>query len=586
MTANQSTKPGEPLTSQQRRTQAPEADALRLGCGWNEEDVNKPWVLVESVQGDSHPSSVHLASLAEEVEKGVLVTGGKASTYSCTDICDGIAQGTAGMNYSLPSREVIAMATEMHVEAGHFDGIVFLSAGDKAVPAHLISAVRLNKPAIIQPGGLMESGPDGHTLEGVGTAASQLKRGEITEAEFQFRQQTACPSAGSCAFFGTASTMQFLAEALGLALPGSSLIPSHLHALKQSARRSGQQLLYLLKNDIKPRDIVTQQALENALMIHAASGGSTNALIHLAAIAKEANLDFSYVLVNKINQSTPLLMRIKPNGKYNANLIWYCGGLYKLVQALKDHLHLDVMTVTGQTMGENLKALEAQHYFERQALYLNNYGAEITDIMATAQKPFSETGGIRILTGNLAPDGAVIKVSALPESFKEKPFVGKANIFDSSDEAFQALFNNQIKPGDAIVIRFEGPKANGMPEQFYITEAIASNPKLADSVALITDGRFSGASRGPVIGHVAPEAKTGGPISKIQNGDLLAVDLPHATLSIIGINGEPCSSGEVEAVFNQRQSALCPTDKQNHRGLLGLYTKQARSVTEGAGLCL
>jgi len=576
--------------SQQRRVQAPEADALRMGCGWSQNDVHKPWVLIESVQGDSHPSSVHLAALAQEVEKGVLETGGKSATYSCTDICDGIAQGTEGMKYSLASREVIVMATEMHAEAGHFDGIVFLSGGDKAVPAHLLAAVHLNRPAIIQPGGLMESGPDGFTLEGVGTAAAQLKRGEITDAEFQFRQQTACPSKGSCAFFGTASTMQFLAEGLGLALPASSLIPSHLFALPQSARRSGRQLLTLIENDICPKAIVTQAALENALTLHAAAGGSTNALIHLAALAKAAGLKFSYDLVNAINRKTPQLMQVKPNGKWNANLIWYAGGVYRLVQALKNQLHLDALTVTGQTLGENLAKLESQHFFDRQALYLNNHGAQVSDLIATVTEPFRPTGGIRVLFGNLAPEGAVIKTAALPSNLKQtlevegKPFVGCAKVFESSDVAFEALFNNGIQPGDAVVIRFEGPKANGMPEQFYITEAIASNSALAETVALITDGRFSGASRGPVIGHVVPEAATGGPLAKIQNNDLIEVDLIHDRLSIIGIDGQRCSSERVAQVLSERIAAPCPSKKLFSTGLLGLYTQQALPVTEGAGL--
>ncbi len=570
------------MQSQTRRAQAPEADALRIGCGWSPDDTDKPWVLIESVQGDSHPSSVHLTGLAESVERGTLVAGGISATYSCTDICDGIAQGTPGMDYSLASREVIAMATEMHVQGGHFDGIVFLSSGDKAVPAHLISAIRLNIPSVLVPGGLMDSGPDGLTLEGVGTAAAQRKRGEIDERAFKFLQLSACPSVGSCAFFGTASTMQMLSEALGLALPTAALIPAHLNALKESARKAGERILPLIQQNICPRDIVTAKALENALIIHAATGGSTNALLHLAAIAREAGITFSYDQVNEINAKIPFLLNVKPSGRLNANMIWYAGGLPRIMRELKPFLNLNVLTVTGKTLGENLEALEVSGHFERMPMFLNNYQAKVEEIIAPLDKPFRPHGGIQILHGNLATEGAVLKTSAMPEEMTQ--FTGRARVFNASDDALQAIFNETIQPGDAIVIRYEGPAASGMPEQFYVTEAIASSPTLATSVALITDGRFSGASRGPVIGHVTPEAIRGGVIALVEENDLIEFDLNTASLNIIGIKGRPMEPNSVQSILNERQKTLIHPKPKHTKGLLALYTKNALSAKEGAGL--
>lgn len=572
--------------SETRREQAPEADALRMGCGWSEEDTHKPWVLIESAQGDSHPSSVHLGALADSVEKGVLVSGGISALYTCTDICDGIAQGTAGMDYSLASREVMCMATEMHQQGGHFDGIVFLSGGDKAVPAHLLAMVRLNVPSIIQPGGLMDSGPDQLTLEGIGTAASARKRGELPPEEFRKMQISACPSAGSCAFFGTASTMQCVSEALGMALPTASLIPAHLNTLKLSAQRSGQQLLKLIEWDLKPLDIITEKSLHNALVVHAATGGSTNALLHLAALAQEANLPFSYEQVNAINADTPFLLNIKPSGRLNANMIWYAGGVYQIIRELRDLMHLDAMTVTGKTIGENLDDLEAAEHFKRMPAYLANFQAEVTDIIATRENPFRHQGGIQILWGNLAPKGAVLKVSALPEEMTQ--FTGTAKVFDSSQAALEAIYNLTIQPGDVIIIRYEGPAATGMPEQFYVTEAIASTPHLATSVALLTDGRFSGASRGPVIGHISPEAQHGGPLAIVQNGDTIsfnqATESAVGALNLIGTSNKQLSLAEASQVIAERLANWQAPPRKYRRGLLGLYTYHARPADQGGGL--
>jgi dihydroxy-acid dehydratase len=573
-------------TSTQRRQQSPEADALRMGCGWGQRETNQPWIMVETTQGDSHPGSVQLRPLAEFVEKGILAAGGSPAHYTCTDICDGVAQGTAGQHYSLPSREIMAMATEMHAQGGHYDGLVLISGCDKSLPAHLIAAVRLDLPAIIVPSGVMEAGPEGFTLEGVGTIYAQKRRGEIDNAAYEFLRQNACPSAGSCAFFGTAATMQLLSEAMGFALPATALIPAHLNALKDAARQAGRRILELIQEDLRPSQIFTQKTLENALIVHAATGGSTNALLHLAAMAREAGLNFSYEQVNDINRRVPFILNLKPSGKFTTDKIWYAGGVYRILQELKDYLHLDVMTVTGLALGENLEILEKSGHFKNMPRFLANYGGTVEDIIRPVTQPLRPTGAIQVLFGNLAPNGAVIKTSALTSEMRR--FTGRARVFDDQDSAREAVLNGKIHPGDAIVIRYEGPAANGMPEQFYITEAIASNPLLATSTVLITDGRFSGATRGPAIGHVSPEAAHGGPIALLEEDDLIQFDLDAGTLTIIGIAAAELPRPELDRVLSERQERFRAAGTRQGpkytKGLLGLYCRNALPACEGGGL--
>lgn len=569
-------------TSEARRQQAPEADSLRMGCGWGKKDVDKPWILIESTAGDSHPGSVHLGELARFVEKGVTAAGGAHAHYTCTDICDGIAQGTAGMYYSLPSREIMTMAVEMHAQAGHFDAMVNLAGCDKSLPAHLIAMLRLNIPALVIPGGVMEAGPEGFTLEGVGTAFAQKRRGELDEATYEFLRSAACPSSGSCAFFGTAATMQLLSEVVGLALPATALIPAHLNALKEAARAGGDRVLGLMKEGLRPSDIFTQAALENALTVHAATGGSTNALIHLSAMAQECGLSFSGAQINAINQRVPFILNLKPSGKFTTDKIWYAGGVPRILWELREFLDLNVLTVNGLTLGENLEILEKSGHFQQMPLFLANYGGKVEDIIRPVSDPLRPTGGIRILTGNLAPEGAVIKVSALDASIET--FTGTAKVFDSQDDALQAIFSGGVQPGDALVIRYEGPAGSGMPEQFYVTEAIASNPFLAKTVALITDGRFSGATRGPAIGHVCPEAAHGGPIALVQPGDLIRYSLNEGSLNIIGLNGQELAPSDMDRELQERRERLVLPKPKYDKGLLGLYTRFVRPAWEGGGL--
>ena len=568
--------------SAKARTQSPEADSLRMGCGWGRTDTDKYWILVETTQGDSHPGSIHLGELSEFVDKGIISVGGSPSHYTCTDICDGIAQGTEGQSYSLPSREIMTMACEMHASAGHHDGIVFLSGCDKSLPAHLIASLRLNRPAIVVPGGVMEAGPEGFTLEGVGTIYAQKRRGEISEEDYEFLRGSACPSAGSCAFFGTAATMQLLSEAMGLAMPSTALIPAHLNALKDSARQAGKRIVELIEENLTPRQIFTQKALENALVVHAACGGSTNALIHLAAMAREAGLDFSYERVNAINAETPFILNLKPSGKFTSDKIWYAGGVYRILKELKNYLHLDAMTVTGLTLGENLTILEKTGHFMQMPRFLSNYGGTVDDIIAPIETPLRYHGGVRVLFGNIAPDGAVIKISALDADIQQMTCT--ARVFDAQQDALESILSGQIKPGDAVVIRYEGPAGSGMPEQFYVTEAIASNPMLSRTTMLITDGRFSGATRGPAIGHVAPEAARGGPIALVQEGDLIHVDLLQNAVNIIGESGVALASSEVAELLEARRQHWQRPRPKYQTGLLAMYTQCALPAHQGGGI--
>ncbi len=575
------------------REQSPEADSLRMGCGWGRREADQPWILIETTAGDSHPGSVHLGELAQFVDKGVVAANGAPAHYTCTDICDGIAQGTAGQHYSLPSREVMVMASEMHARSGHFDGVVFISGCDKSLPAHLMAALRLDIPAIVVPGGVMEAGPEGFTLEGVGTIYAQKRRGEIDDSAYEFLRSGACPSAGSCAFFGTAATMQMLSEVIGLAMPATALIPAHLNALKDAARQAGRRVLELVSEDLRPSQIFTQKALDNALIVHAATGGSTNALIHLAAMVQEANqhgagLEFSYARINEINRQVPFLLNLKPSGKFTVDKLWYAGGVYRILRELRDFLHLDAMTVTGLTLGENLDVLEKTGHFINMPRYLANYNGAVSDIIRPLDQPLRPHGAIQILFGNLAPKGAVIKTSALPAETRR--FQGLAKVFDNQNDAREAVLTGKIKPGDAVIIRYEGPGATGMPEQFYITEAIASHPLLATTTALITDGRFSGATRGPAIGHVSPEAAHGGPIALLVEDDVVCFDLDAGSLNIIGIDQVERSLAEVEEVLEVRRQQLSavPTrpDPRQTGGLLGLYCRHALPASEGGGLSI
>ncbi|MEN1761526.1 dihydroxy-acid dehydratase [Anoxynatronum sibiricum] len=568
------------LKSQRMRQIAVEMDALKMGMGWTVEDLEKPQVFLQSTWGDSHPGSVHLRQLVEITEKELASLGAKAAKYTTTDICDGIAQGHDGMNYSLLSREMIVSMIEIQATATPFDGGLFLSSCDKAVPGHLQAIARLDMPAILIPGGVMKAGPNMLTLEQVGTYSAQLKRGEISETQFKNKQHTACPTCGACAFMGTAATMQVMAEALGIALPGTALIPATDEVLREAAVSAAHQVVNLIKKNITPSQILTKKAFENAMMVHAAIAGSTNAMIHMPAIAHELNQLISPDMFDEIHRRIPFILNVRPSGKFPAEYLWYAGGVPAVMEAIKPYLHLDVMTVTGKTLGENLEAVRGTAHDEKRRKHLKNRGIESHQVIFPVEQPIQKEGAVAVLKGNLAPEGSVIKHSAVSKNMFQVTL--RARPFDSEEEAFDAVMTRNIKPGDAVFIRYEGPKGSGMPEMFYTTEAIASDPELNSTVALITDGRYSGATRGPAIGHVSPEALEGGAIALVEEGDLIRIDIHQRRLDIVGVKGEEMTLEEISQVLALRKAAWQPPELKKKTGILKIYSKLAVSSIKGA----
>jgi dihydroxy-acid dehydratase len=567
------------MISQEIRKIAPEMDPLKLGMGWSVSDLEKVQVLVESTFGDSHPGSVHLMSLVEKAVSGIHEQGGKGARYFATDICDGMAQGHDGINYSLVSRDTIANLIEIHASATPFDSGVFISSCDKAVPAHLMAIGRINMPSIVMTGGVMDAGPELLTLEQIGTYSAKYQRGEITQEEFNFYKHHACPSCGACSFMGTAATMQIMAEALGLMLPGSALLPATSEELTEYAYRAGRQAVELAKIGMKPRDIVTERSFDNAIMVHAAISGSTNTLMHLPAIAHEFGIELDAERFDRLHRNAHYILNIRPSGTWPAQFFHYAGGVPAIMEEIKESLHLDVMTVTGKTLGENLQELKSNGYYGRCSVYLDKLGLSREEIIRPFDAAIGVNGAIAILSGNLAPSGAVIKHSAVPKEMHKA--ILKARPFDSEEEAIAAILNKKIHPQEAVIIRYEGPKGSGMPEMFYTTEAIASDPELAKSIALITDGRFSGASKGPAIGHVSPEAAEGGPIALVEEGDLIEIDIEKRILRIIGMKGKEASPFEIEKELSRRRELWKPRAPKYEKGVLKLFAERAVSPMQG-----
>lgn len=567
------------LKSQEIRRIAPEMDPLRMGMGWSEEDLEKPQILIESTYGQSHPGSAHLLELAQKAANGANHTGGKSALYFATDICDGMAQGHDGINYSLASRDTIANLIEIHAMATTFDAGVFLASCDKSVPAQLMAIGRINIPSIVVTGGVMEAGPDLLTLEQIGKYSAMFQRGEITEEQFLYYKHHACPSCGACSFMGTASTMQIMAEALGLMLPGSALMPATGKELRQIAEKAGAQAVRLAMQGLKASDIVTEKSFANAIMVHAAISGSTNTLIHMPAIAKEFGISLDSDTFDRMHRNAHYLLDIRPAGRWPAEYFFYAGGVPRIMEEIRESLHLDVMTVTGKTLGENLDDLKASGYYEHCDMLLQKTGLRSEDIIRPYSDPIGTNGTIAVLRGNLAPDGCVVKHSAVPKEMHRA--VLRARPFDCEEDAIEAILTHRIHPGDAVIIRYEGPKGSGMPEMFYTTEAISSDPELAAFIALLTDGRFSGASKGPAVGHISPEAAEGGPIALVEEGDLIQLDIPGRILRIIGLQGKECSEAEIQEAFAQRRKHLPPFKPKYSRGVLKLYTSLASSPMKG-----
>ena len=555
-------------------------DALQLGTGWVEDDIGKLQILVEDVYGDSHPGSAHLDAVSRQAVYGVFEEGAFPAQFHVTDICDGCAQGHDGMNMVLASREVICDMLEIHAGFVPWDGMVMSSSCDKSIPAHLKAAARINIPTIFIPGGSMRPGPNQTTSLVAGDISLRQKRkNEITPEEIRNYKLTGCPSVGACTFLGTASTMQCMAEALGMALPGNALVPATMRDLTEYSRKAGKQVVRLAKAGITPSMIMTKEAFRNAIVVHSAIGGSTNALIHLPAIAKELGIELDPELFNEINRKIPHIGNVNPSGKHLTESFWFAGGIPMVQVMLKDHLDLDVLTVTGKTLGENLEEIQRDGFFERNIGYLHNYGLEREDVI-TPVETTKEMGSIAVLKGNLAPEGAVVKYSACEESMRKHQ--GKAVVFNCEEDAHDAVVKGRINPGEIMIIRYEGPRGSGMPEMLMTTEAIVCDHKLNGKVSLITDGRFSGATRGAAIGHVSPEAAVGGPIAYVETGDIIAYDVYEKTINIVGLCGTPLSPEEVQKGLEERKKTQ-PLVKKPYKGVLKRYTDHAESAMKGAG---
>ena len=577
------------LVSQEMRKIAPELDPLRIGTGWKPEDLSKPQVIIESTFGDSHPGSGHLNILVEEVRKGIEKAGGHGARYFCTDICDGESQGTDGINYSLASREMIANMIEIHANATPFDAGVYLASCDKGMPGNLMGLARADVPSVVVPGGTMNAGPEMLTLEQLGMYSAKYERGEIDEEKLEWAKCNACPSCGACSFIGTASTMQIMAEALGLALPGSALMPATSPDLLEYARQAGEQAVKLATMPgMRPSEIVTEKSFENAILVHAAVSGSTNCLLHIPAIAHEFGIEITGDTFDRLHRNARYLLDVRPAGRWPAECFYYAGGVPAIMEEIKEHLHLDVMTVTGKTLGENLEELRRNGFYEKCERWLHEfnrrYNVNLTreDIIRSYDNAIGTDGSIAVLRGNLAPEGAVIKHTACPkEMFRA---VLNARPFDSEEECLDAVLHHRVQKGDAVFIRYEGPKGSGMPEMFYTSEAISSDKELGRSIALITDGRFSGASTGPVIGHCSPEAVEGGPIALAEEGDLIEIDVPARKLNIIGVKGQRRSMEEIDEILEERRKNWQPREPKYKKGVLRLFSQHAVSPMKGAYL--
>lgn len=558
-----------------------QVDALQLGSGWDEQDINKLQILIEDAYGDSHPGSTHLNELTEQAKNGVFEAGGCPARFHTTDICDGCAQGHKGMNFVLASREAICDMVEVHGSMVSWDGIILSSSCDKSIPAHLKAAARLDIPAIFIPGGSMRPGPNMTTSLVAGDISLRQKRkGAISDQEVRDYKLTGCPSVGACTFLGTASTMQCMAEALGMALPGSALVPATMRDILSYSRNAGRKIMELVLKDITPGKIMTREAFINAVIIHSAIGGSTNATLHLPAIARELDIKLTPEMFDEINHKIPHIGNIFPGGEHLTESFWFAGGVPMVQLMLKDYLNLDVMTVTGRTLGENLEALQKDNFFNRNLGYLANYGLTRDDVIVPVNKA-KEKGSIAVLKGNIATEGSIVKYSACAESMRKHK--GIARVYDSEEDAYNAVVSNEINPGEIIVIRYEGPRGSGMPEMLMTTEAIVCDKRLNGTVSLVTDGRFSGATRGAAIGHVSPEAAAGGPLGLVETGDIIEYDIENRSLNVVGINLKEVSLEEVQKAFSERAAAKKAVPAAARKGLLKRYTEAALSAMEGAG---
>ncbi|MDD6794134.1 MAG: dihydroxy-acid dehydratase [Clostridiaceae bacterium] len=533
--------------------------SLFKAAGLTEEEINRPLVGVVSSQNDIIPGHVHLDQIVEGVKKGVLMSGGTPLVFPTIGVCDGIAMGHEGMKYSLVTRELIADSIECMVKAHGFDALVLIPNCDKIVPGMLMAAMRLNIPAVVVSGGPMLPGKFKGTdvsLTTVFEAVGAFENGTMLEADLKELEDKACPTCGSCSGMFTANSMNCLAEVLGMALPGNGTIPAVYSERIRLAKHAGMAVMNLLEKDIKPRDIVTKKSIENALSVEMALGCSSNTVLHLTAIANEAKLPINLDIINEVSERVPNLCHLAPASQTHIVDLYAAGGIGAVINELskKNLINLDCMTVTGKTQGENVEGKHVLDY----------------DIVRPIDNPYMKTGGIQVLRGNLAPDGAVVKKSAVAKEMLRHE--GPAKVYDSEEEAIEAIMGKKIVKGDVVVIRYEGPKGGpGMREMLSPTSAIAGMG-LDKDVALITDGRFSGATKGASIGHVSPEAAEGGVIALVEDGDMILVDIENGKLELM----------VPDDVLNERRKNLKPFEPKVKEGYLARYSKLVTSASTGA----
>ena len=539
-------------------TRAPHRSLFKA-MGLIDEEINRPIIGVVNSANEIVPGHLHLDSIVQAAKDGVRMAGGTPIEFSTIGICDGIAMNHPGMKYSLASREVISDSVELMVQAHQFDALVMVPNCDKIVPGMLMAAARVNIPTIFISGGPMLAGrfnDKAVDLDTVFRSVGKVESGKMSEEELHCLEDVACPGCGSCAGLFTANSMNCLTEAIGMGLPGNGTVPAVYAERIRLAKQAGIKVMELLEKDIKPSDIMTRDAFLNALTVDMAFGGSSNTILHLLGIAHEADVDLDLFLFEEVCQKTPNLVKISPASEYRMEDLYFAGGIPALLAELdkKNVINTQAMTVTGKVMSENIKNAENSN----------------PEVIRTIDNPYAATGGLAVLRGNLAPEGAVVKQSAvLPEMLTHS---GPARVFGSEEDAIEAILGGRIKDGEVVVIRYEGPKGGpGMREMLTPTSAVAGMG-LDKSVALITDGRFSGATRGASIGHVSPEAQEGGPIAIIKEGDVIEIDIPNRILSL------KLSESEIR----DRLAKWSAPEPKIKKGYLALYAKLVSSASKGA----
>ena len=574
------------------KQQAPHR-SLFNALGLTEEEMNRPLVGIVCSYNEIVPGHMNLDKIANAVKQGVAMAGGTPIMFPAIAVCDGIAMGHIGMKYSLVTRDLIADSTEAMAMAHQFDALVMIPNCDKNVPGLLMAAARINVPTVFVSGGPMLAGHvkgQKRSLSSMFEAVGANVAGTMSDADLCEFENKVCPTCGSCSGMYTANSMNCLTEVLGMGLRGNGTIPAVYSERIRLAKHAGMKVMELLEKNIRPRDIMTKEAILNALTVDMALGCSTNSMLHLPAIAHEVGMDFDISFANEISEKTPNLCHLAPAGPTYMEDLNEAGGVYAVMNELnkKGLLHTECMTVTGKTLGENLEELKKNGFYERCDKWMQEfnkrYGCNVTkeDVIRPYDKAIGTDGSIAVLRGNLAPEGAVIKHTACPKEMYRA--VLRAKPFDSEEECLDAVLKHKVNKGDAVFIRYEGPKGSGMPEMFYTSEAISSDKELGKSIALITDGRFSGASTGPVIGHCSPEAAEGGPIALVEEGDLIEIDVFARKLNIIGIAGEEKTPEEIDKVLAERKKNWKPKEVKYKNGVLRLFSEHAASPMKGAYL--